>query len=395
MNPRRILVVDDEPSILCALQNLLRKQRRVWDMTFVAGGAAALAELEKGPYDVIVSDMRMPGMDGAELLGRVRAGWPATARIVLSGHAERSAVVRALGVAHQFLAKPCDFEALRGCIERTCRLQALLAQDAVRAVVGRLHQLPSTPKTYWELTQVLADPAAGVGALADVIERDPAMSIKVLQLVNSAFFGLAQPVASSRRAVAYLGVELLRGLALSAHVFASLAAAPAMGFSIDDHQREALSAAQLARRFLADPVRAELAFTAALVHDVGKLIVAVAMPEAHAAIAATARRDGRTTLGVERELLGVSHAEIGGYLLGVWGLPFAIVEAVAFHHRPDQVSEAPMDVLAAVHVAGWATSGGIEGDLDEEFLERAGLLGELPRWLELAHVPSARRQKIA
>jgi HD-like signal output (HDOD) protein len=341
--------------------------------------------------------MRMPGMDGAELLGHVRTRWPATARVVLSGHAERDAVIRALSVAHQFLAKPCDAEALRGCIERTCRLQSLLAQDALRAVVGRLDRLPSSPETYWQLTRVLSDPGANVDAIADVIERDPAMSIKVLQLVNSAFFGLPQPLASIRRAVGYLGVELLRGLALSAHVFSALETPADTGFSVASSQEESLRAAQLARRFLADGARAEMAFTAALVHDVGKLIIAVALPEQCRAIVAEAKRSARATEVVEREVLGVSHAEVGAFLLGVWGLPFLIVEAVAYHHEPGRVPETPADVLAAVHVADWVASGGAAAGLalDHAFLERTGMAAEASRWLELAGIPAERRTKIA
>jgi YesN/AraC family two-component response regulator len=104
---RRVLFVDDDQYILDGLQNLLRKQRSRWDMCFALGGAAALELFAAAPFDVIVSDMRMPGMDGAELLAHVRERYPAARRIVLSGYAEPAAVQRALEVAHQFLSKPC------------------------------------------------------------------------------------------------------------------------------------------------------------------------------------------------------------------------------------------------------------------------------------------------
>jgi HD-like signal output (HDOD) protein len=382
---RRVLFVDDEQNVLDGLRNMLRRQRHVWDMVFARGAQAALVELEKAPFDVVVSDMRMPVTNGAALLQTVKQRYPSVARIILSGYVEHEAVVGALPVAHQFLSKPCDPETLRIVVERACELQALLTDEAIRSVVGRLDTLPSVPRTYWELRRVVDEPNVSAGDIASIVEKDPAMSVKILQLVNSAYFGLARRMTSVRHAVSYLGIELLKGLALTAHVFATMEASRVEGFSLDQLQRNSLLTAQLARQLPADSKRAEEAFTAALVHDIGKIVVAVVLPDRFSEIVRTARATGRSFHVVERELLGVTHAEIGAYLLGVWGLPFTIVEAVAYHHRPSSmVSSELCDVLAAVHVADALVdkdaAAPVDDKLDIAFLERAGLADRLPIW---------------
>lgn len=389
---KRILFVDDEPNVLEGLQNMLRKQRRSWEMVFAIGGEAALAELGKAPFDVIVSDMRMPGMDGATLLERVRERHPATARIVLSGHAEQEAAVRALQVAHRFLSKPCDADSLRLVIEQTVRLQALLSNDAVRQVIGRLDKLPSVPRTYQELVRATADPTVGITDIARIVEQDTAMSIKVLQIVNSAYFGLAQKMTSVSKAVVYIGVELLKGLTLVAHVFSTMTKPPVEGFSYDELQRCSLLTARLAKRLVKEPKLAEDAFTAGLVHDVGKLIVALSVPDDFKQIVSEAGNSELSFHAIEKKRLGMTHAELGAYLLGVWGLPIPVVEAVAFHHQSGLAVDGPFDVVAAVHVADAlidSACGGCKGlpaesQLDLPFLEKTGLAAQLPAWRRVA-----------
>jgi HD-like signal output (HDOD) protein/ActR/RegA family two-component response regulator len=349
---RRVLFVDDEQQVLDGLQNLLRKQRKQWDMGFVLGGQAALSAFASAPYDVIVSDMRMPGMDGAELLAAVRDQYPATTRIVLSGHAERDAVQRALAVAHQFLSKPCDAEVLKVVVERVCGLHSLLGCPRLRQVVGRIDKLPSVPQVYLDLIAALDRPETTMPMISAIIERDPAMSAKVLQLVNSSYFGLARRLGSIGDAVSYLGSDLLRSLALSANVFARLAASPVPGFSIETLQDRAVLGGKLARALLAgDKKRADDAFTAALVRDLGAMVLALGIPATFAPVIAEHNATGTPLHEIESRVLGVTHAEVGAYLLGVWGLPTTIVEAVGHRHAPARITHDDRDVVAAVHVA--------------------------------------------
>jgi HD-like signal output (HDOD) protein len=388
---RRILFVDDEQSVLDGLRNLLRRQRQQWDMLFVTSGKAALEELVKQPVDVIVSDMRMPGMDGAELLTRVRDLYPQTARIVLSGHAEREAIARVVSVAHQFLSKPSDADTVRKVVERTCVFQALLQNEGIRRVIGSIDRLPSLPAVYMELNRATQDPKTGIADIVRIIEKDPAMSIKILQLVNSAYFGLAQKTSSVLKAASYLGVENLKGLLVVAHVFSADAGPSAPGFSLDRLRDESLVVAQLARQMVRDPKNTDTAFTAGLVHDIGQLVLSRHQPDAYGHVLQVARQTGRQLSDVEKEELGVSHGLVGAYLLGVWGLPFVLSEALMFHHDPSAVTEGGTEIIAALHLANGVVSAAVAGRapltagaLDSAYLDKLGLLSTVPRWHEKA-----------
>jgi putative nucleotidyltransferase with HDIG domain len=385
---KRILFVDDEPHVLSGLQNLLRKQRHEWDMVFALGGDAALEELRNAPFDVVVSDMRMPGMDGAALLRHVQAEYPNIARIVLTGHAEKEAMVRALPVAHQFLSKPCDAEIIRSVIERTCALQVLLHDEAIRKIVGRLDKLPSVPKSYVELTSAVTQPDGSLSAVATIVEQDPAMAAKVLQLVNSGYFGLSARITSIQQAVVYLGLDLIQGLTLTAHVFATFNGPSARGLDLDGLQQHSVMTARLAKRLVPDRKQGDEAFAAAIVHDIGKIILALGAPDCWAEVVQAARATREPFHVVERERLGVTHAEIGAYLLGVWGVPVSIVEAVAYHHAPRALQSDERQVLAALHVSDAFVNGAgpsahspsEEALLDAQFIEEMGLTAMVPQW---------------
>jgi len=388
MKRQRIIFVDDEPHVLSSLRNVLRKQRSEWDMVFADGGEAALIEMRQSRFDIIVSDVRMPGMDGIALLETVKAEFPEMIRVVLSGYANREAVLRAVAVAHQHISKPCDSDTLRLLIGRACYVQTLLKNDALRAVVGRLDKLPSLPKSYHRLLKAADDPDVPSTVIAGIVEQDAAVSAKLLQLVNSSYFGLPRRTSSIDEAVRHIGVELLKGMALSAHLsVATDATHPHLDW-MEEHKNHSLLVAQLSRRFLEGKQRAEEAFTAGLLHDIGKLIILQVDPSSFKAV-----REDVSTLGVpwqEAELrhLQVSHAEVGAYLLCLWGLPFPIVEAVACHHNPSNSASDDLQILAALHTANvlsrttqFDTGAESPLGLDRRFLDQAECLDRLPDWL--------------
>ena len=395
---KRILFVDDEPNVLDGLRGLLRKQRKQWEMSFVGGGEQALSELLASPYDVIVSDMRMPGMDGAALLRRVQQDYPHIVRIVLSGQTEQEISRRMVHVAHQFLSKPCDGGELQRVIEHACKLQALLEHPALRQTVGQIGQLPIKPGLYTRLVQVLENPSSSLADAAAVIEKDIATSAKMLQLVNSAFFGLPQRVADIKTAVSYLGLEMVKVLSLSVEMRQSQAdavkLAPCPGFDFDLAQEQSLLTARIARRLLPERVSGQDAFSAAMLRDTGALVLLARLPELFRRSVEQARAGGRPIFEVESEVIGVSHAEIGAYLLGIWGLPYSIVEAVAYHCRPQLVGSNGLDTVTAVHAASALAEEVLPGDreshigsgitLDLALLERLGLHDQLPTWREIA-----------
>jgi putative nucleotidyltransferase with HDIG domain len=390
MSLKRILFVDDEVNILDGLRNVLRKQRKQWDMVFAVGGAAALEELAKGPFDVIVSDMRMPGMDGATLLTKVKEQYPSTARIVLSGHAEQEAVMRVLPVAHQFLSKPCDEEQLRSVVERTCALQSLLHDGATRDVISAIDRLPAVPQVYWQIEQAVAQANISLEQVAEIVAQDASLVAKILQIVNSAFFGLRHRVTSIPQAIQYLGLDLIKGLTLTG-VFNTYRIAPVNDFSVEELQHHSLVTARLARKLAPEGTPADDVFSAAIVHDVGQLILAHGFREQFGQTRTIGRDSGRPFHEAEMEVFGTTHAEIGAYLLGIWGLPMPIVEAVAYHHRPGMVGGSERGVLAAVHLADVLVGTAhpdrsdqvTEQRLDIGFLESCGVQPDLTRWGEL------------
>jgi putative nucleotidyltransferase with HDIG domain len=390
---KRILFVDDEAHVLDGLRDLLRRQRGEWEMVFALGGESALRELDAGPFDVVVSDMRMPGIDGAMLLRLVQERHPETVRIVLSGQTEVESALRVVPVAHQFLAKPCDRDELRSSIERACLSRELLADEAVRRAVSGAEALPSAPALHAALTEKLGDPDVAVEDVVALIETDIAMAAKLLQVVNSSFFGLGRRITSLREAVVYLGMAPLRALALAAGAFRAFDSTGEIeGFSVEALEAHSVLVARLASQLLPDRREAEDAFAAGILHDIGKLVLAAYEPEQLAGMLAAARESARPLHAVERDHMGATHAEIGAYLLTVWGLPYRIVEAVAHHHAPSRLAGATFDAAAAVYIAnllvaeqerlGDGTGSGVV--FDEAYLAELGVAGQLDSWRRLA-----------
>jgi HD-like signal output (HDOD) protein/CheY-like chemotaxis protein len=380
---KRILFVDDEPAILAGLQNLLYKDRRRWDMVFALGGQLALDEVRRTPFDIVVSDMRMPGIDGAMLLNVIKDECPATVRIMLSGHADREAIVRALPALHQLLSKPCDANTLRAAIERSLDGANVDRDVKIRRIVGGIDKLPTPPDVFFELSRLMQSAAAGVADVAKVVTRDPGLSAKLLQLVNSAYFGTGQSTTSIHQAVSLLGTDRLRYIALTASVFSARETENTGGFSLRELQQESMRAAWLARAF-ADPAVRDQAFSSTLLHDVGRVVLALGQPEQYRVYADRFRR-GEAPIDVELELFGVSHADVGARLLAIWGLPMAIVDVVQFHHDPGSAPEASRLLASIVHVADAIVDAlPTENRLDMASLERAGYAHRVPGWLEIA-----------
>lgn len=379
----RVLFVDDELRILEGIERMLFHLADEWDITCVESGAAALKELEEDPYDVIVTDMRMPEMDGATLLTEVHKRFPEVVRIVLTGQADMETTLRTVSIAHQFLSKPLMPDVLVAVIERTFGLQALLSNEAVREVVGQIRHIPSVPRLYMQLSRALEEPNTSVNDVADIVSQDPAMCAKLLQLVNSAFFGQALVITGVAQAVTRLGFQIVRDLVLMVEVFRTPKTAQRIeGFSVEAQQQHALRSALLARKLLPDQKESDAAFTAAMLHDIGKLIMATELPDKLAAALALSHSEAMPLPQAEKQIIGASHAEIGAYLLGLWALPHAIVEAVANHHEPRRVPhQKGFGVLGAVYVAN-CLSNGIE--MDADYLVERGVEDRLDAWREMA-----------
>jgi HD-like signal output (HDOD) protein/ActR/RegA family two-component response regulator len=346
---KRLLFVDDEPRVLQGLKAGLYARRKDWDMHFAEGGAKALELMQGSHFDVLVTDLRMPGVDGAMLVARARTDSPSTIRVVLSGYSDAGQSHGLVSLAHRYLSKPCEPKQLEECIDRCLATQALIDSQELRIQLGAVGALPPLPSTFAALQRALADPCIDLSKVSAIIEKDPAVSAKVLQVCNSAFFRLPRRVSGIKQAVNYLGLSTVRSMVLSAELFRpGKPLSPAL--DLGQMQRHALSVAAIARELAADAPWAEDAFLAGLLHDVGFLLLARQFKDQmQQALEATAA--GMPLAEAEQKYVGVSHGVAGGYLLGLWGLPYEIVEAVANHEVPTLVAHSSFGVLGAVAVA--------------------------------------------
>ena len=353
---KNILFVDDDPMVLRGLERSLSDLSDEWTMRFATGGPAALDILAGTPCDVVITDMRMPGMNGAELLNEVMQRHPGVARIVLSGQADQKLVLQAVSTSHQYLSKPCEPAVLITAIRRMLDLQSTMQSDSLRGLVARLHRLPSCPDLYRQINAALASAEVDLDDIGVIVEKDIAMTAKLLKIVNSAFFGLCHRVDSAAEAVKYLGIDVLKSLILTVNFFDYGRNLEQSGLDSNILWRQALLTATAAKAVarlenLSRPLQ-EKAFTAGMLHNCGLLVVAENLPQSLLRVIAAARTHRAPLARFEREIYGATHAEIGGYLLGLWGLPASIVESVIFHSSasPDGPPRR-FGTLALVHVA--------------------------------------------
>ena len=282
---KRLLFVDDESKLLEGLQRMLRPMRHEWEMSFVQTAQEALEHLSRDAFDVIVSDMRMPGMDGAQLLGNVMKRYPLMVRIILSGHSDQELALNSVKAAHQFLSKPCDPETLKSVILRACSLRDLLTEKSIKQFVSNMTSLPSLPSLYLEMMEELRSPNASLHRVGEIISKDIGMTAKILQLVNSAFFGLPRNVSSPSQAVTLLGLDTVRGLVLSIHIFQQLNPEKMLLLSLDKLWRHSLRTGIFAKTIAKEENQIQHviddSFTAGLLHDMGKPILSMNFPESY------------------------------------------------------------------------------------------------------------------
>lgn len=342
----RILFVDDEKRVLNGIRRMLRPLVNRWEMHFAESATQALDILETSAVDVLISDIRMPGMDGAALFDEVRKRYPTVVRVALTGHTGQDLVAMTAKRAHQFLAKPCAREELIDTISRTRNLRPLLCNEHLRRIVSGTYELPSLPSFYLSLVEEMKRDRPSVERMASIIAKDVSMSARILQLVNSSFFGLRYTITDVHHAVSYVGMDMLRALVLLVQVFSSLTDDTISFQQFFDHS---LWVSQLTGHIIktmkCPQSRTETAVTVGLLHDLGWLLLMDAGELGEIPIFSEPR-----LMTQKGGIWGPCHAEMGAYLLGIWGIPNAVVQTVAHHHEP-QRSEKPDLVLAVVHVA--------------------------------------------
>jgi len=378
----RLLFVDDEPHILDGLRRMMRRVRDEWEVRTATSGAEALAVMADWQADVVVSDMRMPHMNGVELLNRIAIEYPDAVRLILSGHTDREVIMQSAIVAHQFLAKPCSAEVMVNTLHRAKTVRELLGNPEIRDIVGRTMQLPCLSSTYDDLMRVLGTEGSTFKDVADVVSRDLVLTARVMQLVNSSFFSASRRMDRIVDAVAYLGLDVVRGLVAAVKAFDSFEDVLDERSVVDLFMHCLQVGARCREIAVAESMSIrdqEDALLVGMLHDIGKLVLAQAFPEELQPILA-----GQEDWWPETELAcrdaGISSAEVGAYLLGLWGFQNHIVEAVAFHDQPRRAPVANFSLTTILHVVNAEAEGRFD-KIDHPYLASIKMEDAASKWL--------------
>jgi HD-like signal output (HDOD) protein len=394
MPRKRLLFVDDEPQVLTLLQSMFRRLSPGWDSMVTDRGAEALALMAQQPFDMVVSDMQMPEMTGAGLLEQVRDLYPRTIRVVLSGYPDQPLSIQALGAAHQYLAKPFRVADLQAIVERADRLEQRVPDPLLREGLSRLSALSVVPAIWQRFERELTSRTVSVESLGGLMAQDPALTLKVLQAVHSAFFGAPSNTLLAKEAAQRLGGSVLRSIT-AAHQLVAVPVDPhPAGLLLDRLAKHSVATGLQATRILAaegaSPDAVKLGFTGGVLHDIGQNALALAAPEAYREVVRRTKAGEATLLEAEQAVLGTDHASAGAFLLGLWGLPQPLVDLVACHHQPAMGGTGKITPLTAVHVANhfqressvWQQ--GTTGQLDEQYLRTIRVNAErLTHWQRL------------
>ena len=346
-------------ALLQGLQRMLRSKRKEWEMSFLSSPQEALELMQRQCFDIVVVDMRMPELNGAELLKKVKETCPRSIRIILSGQADLPTIMSAISSSHQYLSKPCDPDLLKATIDRAVILRKLTKNQDLEEFVSQLVSLPAQPKIYDAVIQELANEKPSLDLLSILIARDLSMSAKILQLVNSSFFGSKRDVFNIYEAVGILGVEILKRLVLSFQIFSRGESAQLGGLDLEALNSRAVAVGNFAVKVAMveglDASEVKMFPTTGLLHDIGKIILAMYSPERYRDVLAC-REEGEAWLEKEQALFGTTHSEVGGYLLGLWGLPSPIVDAASHHCVGQPLLAQKFTVIDALRAANYVVA---------------------------------------
>ncbi|HAM70207.1 MAG TPA: hypothetical protein DCM86_01005 [Verrucomicrobiales bacterium] len=397
---RRLLLVGDGPRGLQNLKILASGLGPSWEISAAPGIVEAQELLPKGPFDAVLAELRIGGASGLQFLNQITELHPKTQRFVLADLSDKQAMTKCVGTSHHYLATPCDPQTLRAALDRAFSLDVWLMNERVKKFIAQMQKLPSIPSLYFQVVKELQSPTSSLETIGDLISKDLVMTAKLLQLINSAVFGLRRQIASPTEAVLCLGAETTKSVLLLAHTFSYFDKVKSSSFSIESLWEHALATGSLARSIAqvqnASMDLVEEAFTAGLLHDIGKLVIACNLPADYIKLIQRAQREKRALWLMEEEVFGLTHAEVGACVLGIWGLPVSIIEAVALHHYPSRFLSKDFSPLTAVHVANaWDHELRVKGkvdpsmlpEVDPNYLKELGATELLPQWREGCRLP--------
>lgn len=397
MKKKQILFVDDELSILESIQRIFYDMDDEWDMEFANNGNEALEYMKVHPFDVIISDMRMPEMDGAELLNKVKTLYPSTIRFILSGFSDKEMILRTVGPADQFLTKPCNPKVIKEAIINALEAQKLVDKEKLRAIASKLKSLPTLPVLYIKLRETIESDTSSFKAITKIVQADVAIAAKILQLVNSAFFGLKHRIDNLQMAISYLGLESLKAIILTTDAFSKFTKQEIDYFDVNNLNNHCIFVSMLARKIMStlntDNGMQDIACMAGMLHDIGKLIFIRNNPKEYKEIYRRSKEKKTPLFIIEREILGITHADIGGYLMSIWGLPEDIVKIISLHHSVTHALVDKLDPMAIVFIANVLAHEkdsdilyNVEREIEKGSLTKIELMTYLPEWREITRI---------
>lgn len=359
MTSYRLLFADPDKNVHDGHKRMLRALRPAWTVCFASSAREAMKQIIIIRPNVLITELDLPLENGTDLVNGVQEVYPEIIRIVLSSETDSASesVLRATQSAHRFLAKPFKAELLVQHIEKAVNLRKLLKSSELLEIIGGIPYLPSLPHLYHELVRAVESPLVSMNEIGEIIAKDVSMTGRILHLVNSAFFGLPRKVLNPQTAVVLLGINVIKSLLFYVKIFFAAPDRIHEGLSLDELWRHSSLAARLSKEIAADlngtDQVLEESFLAGMLHDVGKLLLVEHPKYYNNVMSLLMKDDGKEFANAEYEAYGVSHAEIGAYLLGLWGLPDTVVEAVACHHCPTQLNIENSIVLLALYLANY------------------------------------------
>jgi DNA-binding NarL/FixJ family response regulator len=218
---KRILFVGGDLALCQEFQAQESGPEAAWAAQMASTGEEALALCYQASFDAVVADVRLSGMSGTDLLDALMRRQPKAMRIVLSDLADIESTMKCIGHAHHHLVKPCSAATLRNALNQALAQETWLPSEPAQGLIAQMRQVPSPPKTYFQVVEEMRSPTCSIEKIAELIAQDPAMTAKVLQLANSAVFGLELNVVRPLDAIGYIGLETTKAIVLLAHTFSS------------------------------------------------------------------------------------------------------------------------------------------------------------------------------
>jgi len=361
-----------------------------WDLCLAKNAKEALDLQEASPFDIVIADMHMPGMGGMELLDKIAARYPNVIRMIMAGHADEACILKHIGKSHLFLEKSCEQDALIDSIKHACGIRDLLSQRELVALVSKMKSLPSLPSAYMELVQELRAEEPSIQKIAETISRDISMMAKIMHVANSAFFCGYSRVVDLKDAIMRLGLKQMEALVLYSHAFSQFDKRRAKSLGIEEVMAHSLFVGSLAKAVVmaegSHQATADSSLIAGMMHDIGKVVLSANMPEQYAEVLRLTQFENMLDWEAEEKVFGTTHADVGAYLMGLWGLSYVVVEAIAFHHYPESAFH-KSGILMAVHVANalehqtnTRNGKGPVAEVDFEYLIQINLADHFPMW---------------